>query len=240
MVWTRLSHPNVLPVLGGSQKISPLHIVTEWMVNGNITDFTHDHPEVNRLYLVRRVPTSYRGLRSLNTPEVYRSCPRIAVPSLLTYHPQPPQTRQHAKPTILLLTTDCLTQENILIDRDFHPRLADYGLPLRLDVVEGGSHHYEDLQYLAPELLDPTSFGLESRVPTKESDVFSFGMVTYQVGPVFIFTSVGLTRDLGTHRTTTLSRSQIINHSRHRYRNTTAPTPRFQRVAFGQRMGLYL
>lgn len=83
--------------------------------------------------------------------------------------------------------TENTAQENILIDRDCHPRLTDYGLPFRLDVVEGEFCRYDDLQYLAPELLDPSSFGLKKRTPTKESDIFAFGMVTYQVGHYFSF-----------------------------------------------------
>ena len=53
MIWRRLSHPNVLPVLGISPKLFPLCIVSEWMIDGNIMDFITKHPEVNRLRLVR-------------------------------------------------------------------------------------------------------------------------------------------------------------------------------------------
>ena len=52
-IWRRLSHPNVLPVLGICPKLFPLCIISEWMINGNILDFTSAHPEVNRLRLVR-------------------------------------------------------------------------------------------------------------------------------------------------------------------------------------------
>ena len=48
----RLSHPNILPVLGVSQELVPLCVVTERMTGGNIVDFTSDHPEVNCLCLV--------------------------------------------------------------------------------------------------------------------------------------------------------------------------------------------
>ena len=89
---------------------------------------------------------------------------------------------QYVQPVISPLTTKNITQENILIDHDRCARLSDYGLPLRLDAVKGGLHCSDDLQYLAPELLDPPGFGLETRIPTKESDIFAFGMVTYQVG----------------------------------------------------------
>ena len=53
VIWRRLSHPNALPVLGVSPKLFPLCVVTEWIVNGNIADFISEHPDVNRLRLVR-------------------------------------------------------------------------------------------------------------------------------------------------------------------------------------------
>ena len=56
IIWRRLSHPNVLAVMGVSPKLFPLCVITEWMVDGNITDFTAKHPEVNRLRLVRPIP----------------------------------------------------------------------------------------------------------------------------------------------------------------------------------------
>ena len=85
------------------------------------------------------------------------------------------------QPTAPPFTTQDITQENVLIDRNCHPRLTDYGLPFRLDDAEGEFHHHDDLQYIAPELLDPSSFCLKKRVTTKESDIYAFGMVAYQV-----------------------------------------------------------
>ena len=58
VIWRRLSHPNVLPVLGVSPKLFPLCVISEWMVDGNIMDFTSEHPEANRLRLVRLVSIS--------------------------------------------------------------------------------------------------------------------------------------------------------------------------------------
>ena len=56
VIWRRLSHPNILPMLGVSPKLFPLCVITEWMVDGNIMDFTSKNPEVNRLRLVRPIP----------------------------------------------------------------------------------------------------------------------------------------------------------------------------------------
>ena len=40
----------------------------------------------------------------------------------------------------------------------------------------------DTVRYTAPELLNPSGFGLEDSIPTKESDIYAFGMVAYQVG----------------------------------------------------------
>lgn len=167
-----------------------------------------------------------------NTPEARRSFPGIVLPSFHTPHSQPPQARQYMQPTTPLLTTKVIAQENILIDRDFPPRLADYGFPLRLDVVEGECRRYDDLQYLAPELLNPSSFGLRNRTPTKESDVFAFGMVTYQARYYSSFREWRLDSQLGAHGVSTVPRNQTLDHRQHRHQDTTVPPPRFQRVAF--------
>ena len=37
-----------------------------------------------------------------------------------------------------------------------------------------------DVQYTAPELLNPSAFGLKKSKPTEKSDIYSFGVITYQ------------------------------------------------------------
>ncbi|KAF9648291.1 kinase-like protein [Thelephora ganbajun] len=92
VIWRRLSHPNVLPVLGVSLELFPLCVITEWMIDGDIMDFTSKHPEVNRLRLLAEAAN---GLRYLHLLDIIHG---------------------NLKPT------------NVLIDRDFRPRLTDYGL----------------------------------------------------------------------------------------------------------------
>ena len=43
------------------------------------------------------------------------------------------------------------------------------------------------VRWLAPELLFPEEFGLESARRTKETDIYAFAMVIYEVGPLFVF-----------------------------------------------------
>ena len=54
LIWKRLSHPNVLPLLGVSMSKNPqyFHIVSEWMPNGNVKEYIRSNPKANRLRLV--------------------------------------------------------------------------------------------------------------------------------------------------------------------------------------------
>ena len=76
---------------------------------------------------------------------------------------------------------------NILIDRNGHARLADFGfLTIVSDPVNptassslttiGGT-----VRWMSPELLDPERFYPKHGRPTKESDCYAFGMVIYEV-----------------------------------------------------------
>lgn len=67
-------------------------------------------------------------------------------------------------------------------------RLADYGMmgiiidptlvePSNTTIPKPGI-----VRYMAPELLNPSQFNLESGSPSKESDVYSLAMTIYEVG----------------------------------------------------------
>jgi len=63
------------------------------------------------------------------------------------------------------------------------------------------------VRYMAPELLNHFGFGLENSNPTKKSDIYAFGVVTYQVSNTISFRHGDLSGHLGYHRTTTVPRS---------------------------------
>ncbi|KAF9644754.1 kinase-like protein, partial [Thelephora ganbajun] len=73
---------------------------------------------------------------------------------------------------------------NIVIDNDGHARLADFSLVTLIpdqstfvsSCMDGGT-----LPWMGPELLDPESFDLTERRPTRESDCYALGMVIYEV-----------------------------------------------------------
>jgi len=55
-------HPNVLPVIELSETLFPFCIVTPWMPDGNIIQYTQVNPSANRLVLVRvHRPEDLRG-----------------------------------------------------------------------------------------------------------------------------------------------------------------------------------
>lgn len=74
-------------------------------------------------------------------------------------------------------------QANILVDDDLHIKLSDFGLSVFAD---GSSKSYASMRagnprWLAPELIDPDEFGLDSRRPTFCSDIYSFACVLTEV-----------------------------------------------------------
>ena len=66
-------------------------------------------------------------------------------------------------------------------------RIGDFGITAIITdptVVERSTATTSKLgitRYMAPELLNPQAFGLTHSNPSKESDVYSFGMTTYEV-----------------------------------------------------------
>jgi len=51
-MWKALYHPNVLPMLGVTMTETRFVMVSEWMENGDITEFVKTHTDVNRPELV--------------------------------------------------------------------------------------------------------------------------------------------------------------------------------------------
>jgi len=58
--WKHLTHPNILPLLGVSVSADPrcFFILTDWMSNGNVVEYTRSYPEANRLRLVNSLIVS--------------------------------------------------------------------------------------------------------------------------------------------------------------------------------------
>lgn len=66
VTWKRLSHPNIVPFLGVTRTYPP-SMVSEWMINGNVTVYVRSNQEVNRLNLLMDI---CKGLEFLHSFEI--------------------------------------------------------------------------------------------------------------------------------------------------------------------------
>jgi len=87
-------------------------------------------------------------------------------------------------PNILFI----IIKANILIDKDHHARLADFGLLIitsnsnSTNFAPSSSHMSSGTtRWMSPEILDPDMFGLTDSRPTQESDCYALGMVVLEV-----------------------------------------------------------
>jgi len=55
VVWSKLDHPNVLGLLGICVFGGEIGMVSEWMPNGHVTEYTIKHPEVDKLKLINDI-----------------------------------------------------------------------------------------------------------------------------------------------------------------------------------------
>jgi hypothetical protein len=53
-MWKRLTHPNILPLLGIT--ITPFQLISNWMSGGDLPDYIEKNPDSDRLVLVRVPP----------------------------------------------------------------------------------------------------------------------------------------------------------------------------------------
>jgi serine/threonine protein kinase len=55
-VWKRLTHPNIVPLLGVT--LVPPQLISEWMSGGDLRDYIKKNPDANRLGLVGVPPVA--------------------------------------------------------------------------------------------------------------------------------------------------------------------------------------
>ena len=101
-------------------------------------------------------------------------------------------------PLPYLPTSDPSFQCNILVNSNHSAVLANFRLAFFLPKPGvNTSAPVSDcdpcsVRWLAPELLFPEKFGLQSVRRTKETDIYAFAMVMYEVSPLFAFPIVRL------------------------------------------------
>jgi serine/threonine protein kinase len=80
-------------------------------------------------------------------------------------------------------------QSNILIDEAWLAVIADFGLADFVDATANTSHSSGAPRWMAPKLIDPTSFKLEKSRRTPASDVYAFACACLEVGSFSPFTT---------------------------------------------------
>ena len=75
-------------------------------------------------------------------------------------------------------------QGNILVDNHGRACLTDFGMSVVVEAApqqSGSNQNGGHLCYLAPELIDPETFGMDNARPTRASDVYAFGCTAVEV-----------------------------------------------------------
>lgn len=153
VLWMHTSHSNILELIGVNvdPQNGTFSLISEFMVNGNIMDYIR----VNKANRIRLLEDVTKGLRYLHRCEIIHG--DLKGNNILIKNGKPPQA--------------CIS------DFGFSTvaHTASFAMPASVDEQKGTWSH------MAPELLLPTKFGSQSGRPSKQGDVYAFGMVVYEV-----------------------------------------------------------
>ncbi|KIJ27046.1 hypothetical protein M422DRAFT_127665, partial [Sphaerobolus stellatus SS14] len=154
MIWSSLSHPNILPFLGYSNIFSESQnascevpaLISPWMSNGTLLQYLEENlkPNPDKLLMLVEIANGIKYLHSNN------------------------------------IVHGDIRAGNILVSEDGTPYITDFGLSRLLKESGLGlttsSNAAGSLRWMAPELLR----GSLTKV-NKESDVWAFGMTILEV-----------------------------------------------------------
>ena len=85
-MWKRLTHPNILPLLGIT--LTPFQLVSSWMSGGDLSGYVKNHPDADRLVLVGVAPIVF--IPCLLSPPAIRRRQGPLLPPLLQPNPWGP------------------------------------------------------------------------------------------------------------------------------------------------------
>jgi serine/threonine protein kinase len=179
LLWHRLRHKFILPFLGVDAENFPRQpcMVSPWMAHGTVMQFLQRNPKANIDKLVRvfhqgrRVLSPYHQLYEIAQGIAYLHAERVVhgdikgvgILQIIEY--------KHRN----------MSQANILIDENWHPQLADFGLTL---FAENSHYNTTDqggtMRYMAPELIHPDHFGMTYR-RTYASDIYAYACLCIEV-----------------------------------------------------------
>lgn len=153
-ILSQLRHPNVVLYVGAATKQSNVCIVTEWCAMGSLHDVLHDHS----------ISLSARKMATL----------AMGVAQGMNYLHNLPDKIIHRD----------LKSHNVLIDKDWNVKVADFGLSrVRKKAGEGKRVQRATQQaqgtpeWMAPEIMAPTP----GKAETEKIDIYSFGVLLCEI-----------------------------------------------------------
>ena len=138
-IMKHLHHPNILLFMGANTKGPDYFVVSEYCPNGNLFELLH----MNQNHVLH-----YDDIRRIALQIAY------GINYLHSYKPP-------------ILHRD-LKSMNVLLDKNFQVKLADFGNTKKLDVQM--TKQKGTFQWMAPEVIKGKDY-------TEKSDVFSFGII---------------------------------------------------------------
>jgi len=173
VILSLLQHRNLVPFMRVIYKPSRFCIITMWMDNGDVVKYVNTHPDTSRITLIQDI---VHGMHYLKQCKIVHGD---------------------------------LKGANILVDSQGTARISDFGVSLISDLTQqrlshGASHppipSFDGAsscessrqilstasgggtwRYMAPERLLPDRYGCQSGRATFSSDIFSLGLVIYEV-----------------------------------------------------------
>ncbi|TFK38812.1 kinase-like domain-containing protein [Crucibulum laeve] len=152
LVMQFIQHPHILPLLGVIYRDYELGIISSWLQNGTVVEYLSKYPDTSRINLVSQITNGLMFLRRRG------------------------------------IVHGDLKGDNILISDDGTILIADFGLAtFRLGSLRSSFHYRLSSsgvgtpRWMAPELLRPNDRDGSEGKPTFESDIFSFGMLVYEI-----------------------------------------------------------
>ncbi|KAF9644736.1 kinase-like protein [Thelephora ganbajun] len=153
VLWSTLSHPNVLKPVGvqGDMEKGQFVTVSEWTAHGNIMEYIKNN-HTNRLELLHGAAQGLEYLHRVNL------------------------THGDLKGANILISND-VPSRACLADFSSMTMVLDPDLEIPYNTrFKGGT-----IPFTPPELLLPSRFGFMDSVPTPQADIYAFGLVIYQV-----------------------------------------------------------
>ena len=168
LVWKRLAHPNIVPFIG--VMIDPPQIASQWMPHGRLTTYAKSNPQKQVPLVSLSLRFSTLGLNFYQLIDVAKGLDYLHSHGVIHGDLKGVSAYRY------LLTTSLIdhSQPNILVDDSGRARITDFGIS-RDTLSVAFVPDAQSLRWTAPEVLAKTS------TPSTEADVFSFGMVMFEV-----------------------------------------------------------